>query len=66
MANPTNTSLNQNGATDLKADAHRLMAEIALAMMQDGHASSITDMKRELFLVLSVYLPGSFPAQDRQ
>jgi hypothetical protein len=42
------------------------VAEIALAMMQDGHASSITDMKRELFLVLSVYLPGSFPAQDRQ
>jgi hypothetical protein len=35
-------------------------------MMADGYASSIADMRRELFLLLSIYAPDIFPATDRQ
>jgi hypothetical protein len=64
MADLSNTSVDPRHTTDVARIAHLLAAEAALKMMANGHASSITDMRRELFLVLSVYVPNVFPATD--
>jgi hypothetical protein len=64
MATNTNTSVDPRHTTDVARIAHLLAAEAALKMMANGQASSITDMRRELFLLLSVYVPSAFPATD--
>jgi hypothetical protein len=66
MANPTNTSLNHNGGSDLVTTAHRLSVEVALTMMDDGDTANISEFRKQLFTLLRLFAPQVFDHEVRQ